>query len=158
MPPHVTFQKLQPGQEDEACALVIRGFTEFIAPDYTPSGISTFLEMATPEELGKLAQAKGQFILTAAQDGKIIGLIAIKSTNHIALLFVDRDQRGQGLGRELIHQATERCLLFRPKVRKITVSAAPAAVAYYRRLGFVKTAPEIDFNGMRFTSMTKVLT
>lgn len=73
--------------------------------------------------------------LQALQDGRLVGVILVKQFWNLCSLFVEPGLQGQGLGRGLVEAALARCAGLSPK-QALWLNAAPAAVGFYRALGF----------------------
>jgi GNAT superfamily N-acetyltransferase len=79
---------------------------------------------------------------------KIIGSIASKPSNHISLLFVDKQYHRQGIARALYQKMIEK-----NDCPEISVNSTLYAVEVYKRLGFVATDTEQQKNGIRYVPM-----
>jgi ribosomal protein S18 acetylase RimI-like enzyme len=147
---------MKPGEESEVFDLVFRTFTEFIAPHYSRAGVLEFLKYIRPGYLLERLQ-KDHFFLLATAQRKIIGIIEVRESSHISLLFVDRQFQQRGIARELLRRAFRMCLKKKPDLSKITVNASPNSVRIYQRLGFRPAGSEQVKRGIRYTSMTLTL-
>ena len=58
------------------------------------------------------------------------------------------------LARELLRHSLEICRSRGIESMEITINSSPNSVQVYERLGFRPTAPEQEFNGIRFTAMS----
>ena len=118
-------------------------FLEFEAPDYTEEGIEEFRKSIYNKEWLSARDFWGAF-----DNEKLLGLIATKNYNHIALFFVDGKYHKQGIGRKLYD-----------KIKSIndkgffTVNSSPYAHDVYKHLGFVDTNTEQCVNGLKFYPM-----
>jgi GNAT superfamily N-acetyltransferase len=143
----------QPGEETAVSELVLQVFDEFVAPGYTETGRSTFRAYIEPTAI-QARIAKGIDYLLLAKDGAaIVGVIAIKNSEHISLLFVAKRYHRQGIARELYWRALIGLDIKAKGIHKISVHSSPYAVAIYERLGFRKTGDEREEDGIRFTPM-----
>ena len=70
-------------------------------------------------------------------DGRIVGVVLVKEFWNLCSLFVDPALHGQGIGRALLEAACNACTGRSPK-GAIFLNAAPNAIGFYRRLGFVE--------------------
>jgi predicted GNAT family N-acyltransferase len=57
--------------------------------------------------------------------------------------------QGKGVGSLLVQKAQERCL------GSLDVNAAPGAVSFYQKMGFVPTSEEQETDGIRYIPMRK---
>jgi GNAT superfamily N-acetyltransferase len=143
----VVYRSMRPGEEEAVADLASRVFNEFVAPGYSDDGVQEFLRYATAEQLLQRSEA-GHFVLVAEEEGELVGLIEVRHCEHVAMLFVAR--QGRGVGKELVRRAVARCRQTAPALARLTVHAAPDAVAVYGRMGFTATGPERVENGIRF--------
>jgi len=147
---------MKPGEESEVFDLVFRTFSEFIAPHYSRAGVLEFLKYIRPGFLLERLQ-KDHFFLLATAQRKIIGIIEVRESSHISLLFVDRQFQQRGIARELLRRTLRICLKKKPDLSKITVNASPNSVRIYQRLGFRPAGSEQVKKGIRFTPMALTL-
>lgn len=137
---------------EDAMSLAWRTFMKYEAPDYPKRGSESFLEFISDNGLYKMF-CIGQYKLFIATDNdKIVGLISIRSRNHISLLFVDGAYHKRGIGRSLINYAAM-YVREETKLTTITVAAAPYAIEFYHRLGFKDTGPQGISDGMIYVPM-----
>ena len=148
----ILFRDINTGEEVKACRLVIECFNEFVAPGYDNEGVKEFLKYVNPN-LMKERLTKDNFILVAIDSEVIIGMIEVRSNNHISLLYVKKQYHRRGLARRLIKLAIDKCRQVDSKIDEIDVNSSPYAVKIYERLGFIKTNTEQLSNGIRFIPM-----
>lgn len=132
-------------------ALVRRVFDRFEALEYSSQGVDEFYRFADPESMR--LRAGNHFCLVAETDGKLVGMIEIRTCNHIALLFVDADYHRRGLATALFARALDECRERAGNLKEFSVNSSPYAIPFYRAVGFRETAPEQIVNGLRFTPM-----
>lgn len=152
----IEIRYLTPYEWDDAMALAWKIFLRFEAGEYTEEGISSFLDLISDERLKRLFEMGEYPVYAAFDSGKMVGMISLRSINHISLLFVSDEYHRRGIGRRLIETIKEH-------VRKdgrrdtITVNAAPFAVEFYHAVGFVDTDRVTTQNGIIFTPMESSL-
>lgn len=129
-----------------AIDLVWRTFLEYEAPDYTDEGIKEFRKSIDDEEWLKNRKFIGAF-----EDKKIVGVIATKDDNHIALFFVDGKYHRRGIGKSLFQKVKSNNI-----TGTITVNSSPYAHDVYKHLGFKDTDKQQEVNGLRFYPMKLV--
>ncbi len=140
-------REIKDNEMADAIDLVWRVFLEFEAPDYTEEGIEEFRKAINDKDWVNKRDFYGAF-----EDNKILGVIATKDLNHIALLFVDGRYHRRGIGTKLYE-----------KVRSLntsnffTVNSSPYAHEVYKHLGFIDTDREQCIHGLRFIPMRKEL-
>lgn len=136
--------------------MVWRTFMRFEAPDYTEEGISSFRDFLTDGRIYRMF-VEGSYLMMIALDGdKVIGEISLRNGNHISLLFVEEAYHRKGIGRALI-KAMGDYLKKEKQELFMSVSAAPYALDFYRRVGFHACSSEEEYSGIRVTSMEKFL-
>lgn len=85
----------------------------------------------------------------------LIGVIALRTGQHISLLFVRGKFHHLGVATKLMKVVENEVLAQNPKIRAITVNASPYAVGFYEKNGFVTLDKEQKTDGIRFTPMRK---
>lgn len=136
--------------------MIWKTFLKFEACDYSEEGIRNFYEFITDVNLYH-AFLQGRYqLLVALEGGRVIGAASLRNGNHLSLLFVDEEYHRQGIGRALMEHLCH-YLKTESGEKSMTVKAAPYAVDFYRKLGFVQMSPEENYSGIRVTSMEKKL-
>ena len=145
---------IAPAKEDEwesAMEVAWRTFLKFEAPEYTKEGIDHFLEFISGEQLYKMFLC-GEYKVMVARDGaRVIGVAALRAGCHVSLLFVDDRYHKKGIGRKLI-AALQSTYLTDGSVQ-LTVNAAPYAVKFYEKIGFIKTDDMKTADGITYLPM-----
>lgn len=137
---------------EEAMELAWRTFLQFEAGDYQPEGIENFREFISDQWLKKMF-LKGEYVMILALDHtRIIGMITIRNINHISLLFVEGIYHRHGVGASLI-SAAETFLIRIRGIQRMTVNAAPYALGFYHKMGFVDMDQQQEKEGILYTPM-----
>ena len=134
--------------------MVWRTFLRFEAKDYTDEGIHNFLDFITDEKLFHSFLRGDYQVMVALDDAVVVGMASVRNRNHLSLLFVDEPYHRQGIGKELLHRFCD-YLEKEEGEPYMSVKAAPYAVNFYRKLGFMAVSPEEQVGGIRVTSMEK---
>lgn len=150
----VQYRRLRDFEVEDASALAVRVFDEFVAAQLSDEGQHEFHRYASPSAIRERHRA-GCLTLAAARDGRLIGMLHLRDGEHIAMLFVEGERQRQGIGRSLIGAATEYVGARQPPVRVLTVASTPNAIEAYRKLGFVPVGREQVLKGIRFISMMR---
>ena len=96
------------------------------------------------------------YVVFVAKDGdNIVGVISIRSGNHISLLFVDKEYHRMGVASKLVANVSEYLRL--RKFDHLTVNASPYGVPFYHSYGFEDTGVEKWERGMLTTPMKLLL-
>lgn len=136
----------------DAMYLAWKTFLRFEASDYSEHGVASFKEFITDQTLYKMFKM-GTYQLMVALDGDIIiGIISLRDSCHISLLFVEENYHKRGIGRKLI-QELAKYLKTEEGITRMTVNAAPYAIEFYHKVGFTDTDIERENDGIRYTSM-----
>ena len=84
--------------------------------------------------------------------GRIVGFVGVRDNKHLYHLFVANDFQRQGLARRLWTVARDECIAA-GNPGTFTVNSSNKAVAVYERLGFVRTGPMKDDDGVMYNPM-----
>ena len=127
-------------------------FLLFEAPDYSLRGVYNFKNFVRDPLLKKM-HTYGEYIAIGAfLEERIIGIIGVRNTNHVSLLFVDRDFHHMGVASALLKR------FFRDAAKSgithVTVNSSPYAVDFYHKIGFTDVREEVEKDGIRFTPMS----
>lgn len=141
---------------DDAMALAWKTFMQFEADSYTMEGVRNFEDFITDTTLYRMFVMGAYQMFVALDDKRIIGMITLRDSSHISLLFVDEKYHRQGVGRALVEYLRE-YLLSEAGVARVTVNAAPYGVAFYHKIGFKDIRPEEKRDGIIYTPMEFVL-
>lgn len=141
---------------DDAMALAWRVFMQFEAQDYTPEGVKSFQEFITDSMLYRMF-VMGEYQLFGAYDnGRMVGMISLRNETHISLLFVDATYHKKGIGRQLIQYVSD--YVRSEEGREfVTVNAAPYAIGFYHRLGFIDTDDKKFSDGVWYIPMKMIV-
>ena len=132
--------------------LAFQVFLKYEAREYGEEGTRSFAEFISDEFLKKMF-LMGEYPLFVAVEGeRILGLISLRSGNHISLLFVDEKYHRRGIGSALIRHLQE-YLLQNTRYTKLTVNASPYGIPFYHQVGFRDTGEETMKDGIVYTPM-----
>jgi len=148
--PPIEIRPLRDDEADEACALAAAVFDECVAPLYGDEGRRGFLTFAQPAALLR-RRTDGYVTWVAAEGPRLVGMLHVRDSSHLSMLFVERARQGAGIARQLFETALARFVLVGP----LTVNSSPNAVGFYARVGFRATGPEQIKNGIRFVPMRR---
>ena len=138
-----SIRRLDQEKLPEALSLVWEVFCKYEAPEYPEEGIAEF--QSTIEDPGKIRNMK---FYGAFAEEKLVGVLAMRTPQHISLFFVQEAWHRKGIGKRLF-DAVKRDY----EIQEFTVNSSPYAVEGYRHLGFIPTASEQITNGIRYTPM-----
>lgn len=146
-------RRMEKAEAGQARKLVLRVFQEAVAPTYSASGEATFLGMLTSEFF--TAEEEGKLFLVAERRGEVAGVLAVIQGRHIALLFVEPESQGLGIGAGPIRGGADLCRAADPYLPATTVSSSPNSLSFHPSLGFGPLGREKDEEGMRYTPLEK---
>jgi GNAT superfamily N-acetyltransferase len=152
----INYKRMQKGDENTVSDLIYRVFMEFVAPEYSTEGIREFNKYIEPSKfLQRLIN--DHFCLLAVNEGFPVGVIEVRKSNHISLLFVDKTMMGKGIAKELVNQAIQICQREDPANKRLDVYSSPFALKIYKKLGFHEIGPPQTKNGITFIPMERLL-
>ncbi|NCN82347.1 MAG: GNAT family N-acetyltransferase [Candidatus Pacebacteria bacterium] len=121
-------------------------FDDAVASYYSEQGNAEFYKYIEPSAIIERLTTN-HWILTTKVGNKLLGIIEIRSNNHLAMLFVDSNHQRQGIGKHLLAAAIKQARHNNPELKKPTVHSSPNSVSAYKKLGFTTTASEKDDEG-----------
>ncbi len=127
------------------------------ALEYEEMGIQTFRHFIEYHNMvEKVNQGEMKFY-GCYLNQYLIGVIALRTGQHISLLFVRGKFHHLGVATKLMKVVENEVLAQNPKIRAVTVNASPYAVGFYEKNGFVALNKEQKADGIRFTPMRKMI-
>lgn len=136
---------------EPAMELAWKTFLKFESAEYGKEGTDHFLEFISDEKLFNMFLIGEYKVMVAKHLGKIVGVSSLRSGCHISLLFVDEKYHKKGIGRALLSAVQKEFL--QGSDMKLTVNAAPYAIEFYRRVGFIETDDLQHADGITFQPM-----
>ena len=148
-------REVNPGEYIGAMNLAWDTFSKFDARDYSQEGIDAFRDFISDGNLYEMF-LRGAYLIYVAVDSndKLAGVISIRGGNHISLLFVAEKYQKMGVATKLIDHVKNK---LKEEYKNITVNAAPYAVGFYHRYGFIDTGLEQEQTGIKYTPMEYLL-
>lgn len=111
-------------------AFCISSFSKSVAGTLSEEGVSTFSKIAARDAFLKRMK-EDNLILVIECNGEIDGVIELKESRHVAMLFVKPEKQMKGIGRKLLSSALK-CA----KSSTVTVNASLSSVPAYKKYGF----------------------
>ena len=133
---------------DDAMKLAWDTFLIYEAPDYSVRGVHNFRNFVRDPLLKKMFTYGEYIAIGAFSDRRMVGIIGVRNTNHISLLFVDRDYHRNGIASSLIDRYVRDAK--KKGITYVTVNSSPYAVDFYHKIGFVNITDEVEKDGIRF--------
>lgn len=145
---------IAPDYLPKALSLVWDVFQEFEAPEYCEEGVAEFKRYIDLDAIREKLDKDELDMWVCINEGRVVGVIALRPPCHISLLFVDKYYHHQGIARALFEHVL--CNIKEEGTHtEMTVFSSPYAAGYYRRMGFVDTDTEQTVNGIRFIPMRR---
>ena len=124
---------------------------EYIVGEFSTDGRAHFLRDHMSSEVHQRLAGDFRFYLAESAD-ELAGVAAIRSNTHLYYLFVGKPFQRMGLARRLwAHVKEESMALGNPGT--FTLNASNYAVPAYERLGFRRTGPTREKNGVLYNPM-----
>jgi len=142
-----TVRHIKVGEEFKVCNLVARSFNEFIAPGFSEEGVDEFFKYANPRALKKRVES-GYLAMVAESGGELVGMIEMRGSNHISMLYVDKAFHRKGVAKDLVRLALEETPSNTESPKDITVNSSRYAVPFYESLGFIQFENEKSIFGV----------
>ena len=136
---------------DDAMKLAWDTFLIYEAPDYSVRGVHNFRNFVRDPLLKKMFTYGEYIAIGAFSDRRMVGIIGVRNTNHISLLFVDRDYHRNGIASSLIDRYVRDAK--KKGITYVTVNSSPYAVDFYHKIGFINITDEVEKDGIKFTPM-----
>ena len=128
---------------------------EFIVGEFTAEARSRFLGDHTKAKVRERLSGDFRFYI-AEHDESIAGVAAIRSNSHLFYLFVGKTHQRTGFARRLLFLlVADSMSLGNPG--RFTVNASNHAVPAYEKLGFRRTEPAKETDGVLYNPMELVV-
>jgi len=145
--------KIQKNEYRRALVMVRESFNALCAKDFTESGGASFLRYASLHNFSA-RQKKGHVTFIAKEGARLAGMVELRETGHITMLFVSPETIGRGCGSALLTHAIDRCKQANGKKQSsITLNASPYAHGFYLKKGFFDDGETVDDDGLIYTPM-----
>ena len=145
-------KEYKPGHEQEVYCLVKAVYDEFISHENSTDGNQLFYEWISPGEIAN--RQKSQNNMWLAWMGKeLLGMIEIRDSNTVSLLFVNKYYQNNGIARHLFQTALTECTKRGSDIDKFYVHASICSVLVYKNLGFYVTGKAHKENGIYYVPM-----
>lgn len=140
----------------DAMALAWKTFLRFEADVYSPEGVKNFENFITDSTLYRMFVMGAYQMFVAVDHSRLVGMLTLRDTTHISLLFVDEAYHRQGIGRGLIGYLAD-YLRTEVGAERMTVNSSPYGVGFYHKMGFRDIRPEETKDGIIYTPMEFIL-
>ena len=138
----------------DAYLLIRRTFNKTQKQYYSKKGAESFYSFLK-EAICICTFFPDAMLFLGLYSGKTLQGVCICRDAHISILFVDGKYQGKGIGKALLEEAFLR--LRAQKYKKLTVYAAPNAVEFYRKQGFMVMGRLTEHDGIQYVPMQVLL-
>jgi ribosomal protein S18 acetylase RimI-like enzyme len=147
----LAIRRMSPDDIEVIAKLLERLARVHITHEFSPKAQQTFLKKNNADSIRQFV-ANGFRYHVAGLGGEIVGFVGIRDNKHLYHLFVEEQFQRQGIGRALWDVARAECLAS-GNPGAFTVNSSNNAVPIYERLGFVRTGPTEERDGVRYNPM-----
>lgn len=144
-------RKAETTDAEEIGSLIVGIARTTITKEFSPEAQSRFLASNDGGSVKKFMKS-GFSYHVAESDKKIVGVIGVKERFHLYHLFVNQSHQGKGLAKRLWAVAMAESLAG-AKSGIFTVNSSNEAVKLYENLGFVRTEPMQESDGVLYNPM-----
>ena len=131
---------------------LIRVLSEkFITQEFDPEARRHFLTSNDGNSVKRNIKS-GFSYHVATHLGKIIGAVGLRERSHLYHLFVAEDYQGAGIARMLWEKALSESIES-GNTKTLTVNSSNNAIGFYKKLGFNRTGPMIEKDGIQYNPM-----
>lgn len=135
----------------KAFELAEKVFMEFEAPSFSKRGTESFLSFLWGKRVQEMLDEDSFKVWVCHAEGELAGMLALRESEHISLLFVRGDFHRQGIGRMLYAEAMNYALA--AGTGFITVNASDYGLPFYKAMGFYETDMQLVTDGIIYTPM-----
>ncbi len=147
----ITIRVAHTDDVDSIAEIVCELAEKFILSSSDKAVTKAFIEANNAQQIRQNINSNYHYFV-AVKAGKMVGLIGMKGYDHLYHLFVLERYQGLGLARQLWNKARSYCL-DNGNPGLFTVNASTNAIPVYEALGFKRTAPTQQKNGIVYNPM-----
>ncbi len=144
----IIIRKAFESEWEQAMELAWKTFLKFEADEYGEEGKKNFLDFISNEQLFQMFLTENYKLSLALCEGKIVGMVTLRSGHHISLLFVDEKYHRKGIATALLSHIQSEL-----EDKTLTVNSSPYGEAFYSKVGFVKTDEWTTADGITYLPM-----
>lgn len=139
-PPPIRYRLGRPQDARAIGELARRVTRRWILPDQPASAAGPLLDGMRAAVIHRKIIAGQRFHLACLDDGRVLGVAAMRDDSHLFQFFVSTRWHGRGIARQL-WQRTLRDAQRRAGTRCFTLNSSAMAVPVYRHFGFACSGP-----------------
>ncbi|HET6402298.1 MAG TPA: GNAT family N-acetyltransferase [Candidatus Kapabacteria bacterium] len=147
-----------PEDAEAIAALLIRSIRELCGPDYDNDEriLSAWCANKTPENMRRGIENPNNYWIVAIDDEVIAGTALMTSSGEIHLCYLLPEYVGRGIGTAMLNNLLHNARVL--GLRKVTLESTRTARAFYKRNGFIETAPVLGLGIIPSFAMERDLT
>jgi ribosomal protein S18 acetylase RimI-like enzyme len=124
---------------------------KFITPEFSSQAREHFLSSNNGKSVEQNMRSGFSYFI-ATYSKRLAGVVGVKDKSHLYHLFVAEQYQGIGLARRLWGEAMDECKRLGNR-GNFTVNSSNNAVGVYEKLGFERTGPTVEEDGVFFNPM-----
>jgi GNAT superfamily N-acetyltransferase len=148
----ITIRTFEPRDAEAVSALIQRTMRESNSRDYQLDRLQPLIDYFSPEKVRRLSQER--VCLVAVANQQLIGTAALDGT-ELVTFFVLPEYQGQGIGMRLLAAIEDQARM--QGISHITVDASITGVAFYTRMGYLRTGVDREGTAGVQIGMEKLL-
>jgi putative acetyltransferase len=149
----IEIRRFDPRDAETVSRLVRQVFDEHVAATFEPEGVMEMHRHVDPTAIAERAET--HMTLEAWSGTDLVGVLELRESTRISMLFVATSHMGMGIASQLVACAEEACRSAGQTL--MTVHSSLNAEAFYRRVGFVPIDRQQKVHGFAFLPMEKRL-
>lgn len=149
----LTIRDAAPGDASSLSALLL-SHREILTIDPSGRGAERFFDSVTPAAMAEYLASLRYRFRVAEIDGELVGFLGMRDITHLFHLFIAKSQQRTGVATRLWNDALAH-LAAAAIHAPITVNSNLGAIEFYRRLGFIESAPRAEMHGVSFQPMMR---
>ena len=154
----ITLRSMRPeeAESESVSNVVLTAFAAIDSNGFTSEGKVVFANYASPNAITSRLNL-GHEVTLAVVDSKIAGMIEVRNSSHISMLFVLPEYINNGIGTKLLSYAAAK-IRVRSKseaveLKQITVHATDDSAAFYLKRNFRTSSARQERDGISYTTM-----
>ena len=150
----ITLRNMKPEEAESASKVALAALNAIDVNGFTSEGKAVFANYASPNAIASRLSL-GHEVILAALDTEIAGMIEIRNSNHISMLFVSPEHVNKGIGTKLLSYAIEQIRKYQKAkvINQVTVFATDNSVPFYLKRNFRVSAARQERDGINYTTM-----
>ena len=133
--------------------LINKGFDKYMACNYPNESRKLFKEEHSYDKIVEQYNNYELELWGCFEDENIIGIIGVKNSNNICMLYVDENYQRKGIAKCLFNMIYDKSK-FNKSLNELTVISPLFCMEMFYKLGFVSSGAEQELNGIDVVPMS----